>query len=244
MADLPAAPPAATLSIHRDYLEQASPAWLTDATPSRRAQLKQAAAPVPDWYRNATPAQLQTLHDKTRASFTAQTALDKAMAPVQDIDAFAEPLLVKALSEQFKVDLDVHKTLLVLRKPLEVTLFDIRVGHFEVLRIPLLQAALHNFEEGECTDDAFDRTSGFFTLTAAGGNIEPVTTPLTVVQFTRARDSARYRTPVPRLCQRGSGCRGHWRRGPAGRFVRLRGERGRRAAGLAGWLCDRGVCGR
>ncbi|WP_016972554.1 NEL-type E3 ubiquitin ligase domain-containing protein [Pseudomonas tolaasii] len=185
MADLPAAPPAATLSIHRDYLEQASPAWLTDATPSRRAQLKQAAAPVPDWYRNATPAQLQTLHDKTRASFTAQTALDKAMAPVQDIDAFAEPLLVKALSEQFKVDLDVHKTLLVLRKPLEVTLFDIRVGHFEVLRIPLLQAALHNFEEGECTDDAFDRTSGFFTLTAAGGNIEPVTTPLTVVQFTR-----------------------------------------------------------
>lgn len=184
MADLPAAPPAATLSIHRDYLEQASPAWLTDATPSRRAQLKQAAAPVPDWYRNATPTQRQTLHDKTRASFTAQTALDKAMAAVQDIDAFAEPLLVKALSEQFKVDLDVHKTLLVLRKPLEVTLFDIRVGRFEVLRIPLLQAALHNFEEGECTADAFDRTSGFFTLTAAGDHIEPVTTPLTVMQFT------------------------------------------------------------
>ncbi len=185
MADLPAAPPAATLSIHRDYLEQASPAWLTDATLSRRAQLKQAAAPVPDWYRNATPAQRQILHDKTLASFTAQTALDKSMAAVQDIDAFAEPLLIKTLNEQFKVALDVHKTLLILRKPLEVGLFDIRVGSFEVLRIPLLQAALHNFEEDECRADAFDRTSGFFTLTAAGDNIEPVTTPLTVVQFTR-----------------------------------------------------------
>jgi Leucine-rich repeat (LRR) protein len=184
MADLPPASPAATLSIHRDYLEQASPAWLTDATPSRRAQLRDAPAPLPGWYRQATPAQRQTLHDTFTASFTAQTVLDKAMASVQGIEAFAEPLLVKALNEQFKVQLDVHKTLLILRKPLELGLFGITVGSFEVLRIPLLQAALHNFEAGECEAGAFHDTSGFFTRTDAGDDVDSVSTALTVKQFT------------------------------------------------------------
>lgn len=184
MADLPSATPAATLSIHRDFLEQASPAWLINATAARRAQLKQAAAPVPDWYRNATPAQRQILHEKTTASFTAQTVLDKAMASVQDVDTFAEPLLVEALSERFKVTLDVHKTLLVLRKPLEIGLFGTHLGSFEVLRIPLLQAALHNFEEGECAAGFFDATSGFYIPAATGERIEPVSTTLTVTQFT------------------------------------------------------------
>lgn len=151
MADLPSnIPPAATLSLHRDYLEQASPAWLKDATAQRRAQLKDAPASVPPWYRQATPAQRQTLHEKFTASFTAQTVLDKAMASVQDIDAFAEPLLVKALKDQHQVQLDVHKTLVVLRKPLEVGEFGLDIGSFEVMRMPLLQAALHNFEALEC----------------------------------------------------------------------------------------------
>lgn len=184
MADLSSVTPAATQSIHREFLERSSPNWLINATPARRAQLKQAPAPVPDWYRRATPAQRQTLHDKTTVSFTAQTALDKAMAPVQSIDTFAEPLLVKALSEQFKVTLDVHKTLLVLRKPLAVGVFGSQVSSFEVLRIPLLQAALHNFEEGECAAGAFEATSGFFTRELTGENIEPVSTTLTVEQFT------------------------------------------------------------
>ena len=145
MADLPSgALPATTLSIHRRHLEHASPAWLADATPARRAQLKEAPAALPDWYRLATPIQRQALHDVFTTSFTAQTELDKAMAPVQAIDAFAEPLLVKALHDQFKVQLDVHKTLLILRKPLELGVFGIDIGSFEALRIPLLQAALHN----------------------------------------------------------------------------------------------------
>lgn len=97
------APPATTLSIHCDYLEQASPDWLINATPARRAQLKQAPAPMPDWYRNATPAQRQNLHEKINSGFTTQTALDKAMVPVQDVDSFAAALLSKALHEQFNV---------------------------------------------------------------------------------------------------------------------------------------------
>ena len=184
MADLPSGTlPAATQSIHRDVLERTSPAWLQDATPSRRAQLKAAPAALPDWYRQATPAQRQTLHATFTASFNAQTVLDKAMAAVQDIDTFAASRLVSALQEQFKVQLDVNTTLLVLRKPLEIGLFGTTIGSFEVLRIPLLQAALHNFEARECDAGVFHETSGFFHQNAAGDQIEAVSTALSVRQF-------------------------------------------------------------
>lgn len=184
MADLSSAsPPAATQSIHRNYLEQASPAWLINATPSRRAQFKGTPAALPDWFERASPSQRQALYQQFTASFTAQTVLDKAMAPLQDIDAFAEPLLVKALQEQFGVQLDVHKTLLHLRKPIEFGVLGTTIGSFEVLRLPLLQAALHNFEARECEVGAFHASSGFLQQTTAG-DTEPLSTALTVVQFT------------------------------------------------------------
>lgn len=147
MADLSSAAPAATQSIHREFLERSSPSWLINATSSRRAQLKAAPAQVPDWYSRASPAQQTALTDKYTASLTAQTALDKAFASLQDIDTFAEPLLIKALQAQFKVQLDVNKTLLQLRTRVEYLQPQATYGTFEVVRLPLLQAALHNFEE-------------------------------------------------------------------------------------------------
>lgn len=185
MADLLAATlPAATQSIHRDYLEQASPGWLTNATSSRRAQLKKSATQVPAWYLRASPAQQLALNEKFTASFTQQTVLDKAMARLQDIDAFAEPLLVNALQEQFNVRLDVHKTLLQLHKPVEVELVGYKLRTYEVMRLPLLQAALHNFEARECEPKAFLPSSGFITHPSEGESVEPVSTSLTVPQFT------------------------------------------------------------
>ena len=66
-----------------------------NATPARRAQLKAAPAQVPDWYTLATAQQQLALNEKFTTSFSQQTVLDKAMARLQSIDAFAEPLLVK-----------------------------------------------------------------------------------------------------------------------------------------------------
>lgn len=184
MADLSSAAPAATQSIHREFLERSSPSWLINATSSRRAQLKAAPAQVPDWYSRASPAQQTALTDKYTASLTAQTALDKAFASLQDIDTFAEPLLIKALQAQFKVQLDVNKTLLQLRTRVEYLQPQATYGTFEVVRLPLLQAALHNFEESECKEGAFDASSGFVIETSGAEKFEAVSTSLTVAQFT------------------------------------------------------------
>lgn len=171
-------------SLHGPLIERSLPAWVSGATSQRRAALKQAGAPVPDWYKHATPAQRQALHAAAVASATAQTDLDKAVAALQDVDAFAAPLLVKALKDQFNVTLDVHTTLLCLKKPLSVSVFKWELGHFDVLRMPMLQAALHNFEEEEGLEGAFHASSGFLSQ-AESGKEQVVSTALTAMQFIR-----------------------------------------------------------
>ena len=179
-----AAPPRLSRSLHAPLLEHSLPAWLSHASTQRRDALKQAAAPVPDWYRQATPEQRTRLNDAAVASFAAQTRLDHTVAGVHSIEAFAEPLLIKALQTHFNVQLDVHKTLLHLKKPVELGVLGIDISSFEVLRLPLLQAALHNFEEAEGEEGAFHASSGFLNETTPGNGSE-VRTSLTVPQFIR-----------------------------------------------------------
>ncbi|MGY2339871.1 NEL-type E3 ubiquitin ligase domain-containing protein [Pseudomonas sp. SDO5532_S415] len=175
---------AVTKSIHGPFLEQAIPDWLIQATPQRRTALKDHNTPQPDWYRRASPEQRQALNTAVTASFSAQTRLDQAMTAFQDIDAFAAPLLSKALKDRFNVELDVNKTLICLKQPLEMGILDIDVGIFDVLKLPLLQAALHNFEASEYEDGAFHESSGFLTQKSATEDFEAVKTSLTVAQFT------------------------------------------------------------
>ncbi|ANF85829.1 hypothetical protein A7J50_2425 [Pseudomonas antarctica] len=120
-------PPVATLSIHGDVLEKAVPQWLVDATPARRLALKETAAVLPDWYKNASPEQRKTVNASVKASAVAQVQLHKTMSTFQDVDAFAKPLLPKALKEQFQVEIDVDKTLLCPRRPLQVSTIEITV---------------------------------------------------------------------------------------------------------------------
>ena len=177
--------PPISRSLHGDFIEQSIPDWLINATPERLAAFKDAPAEPPPWYRQATLAQRQALHTQTLASFTAQTRLDQAMAGLQSVDAFARPLLVKALKDQFSVELDVDSTFLQLRKAVELGILGIDIASYDVLKLPLLQAALHNFEASECEADTFHESSGFIEQDAADGTFKAVTTPLTVTQFTR-----------------------------------------------------------
>ncbi|MCP2053388.1 UNVERIFIED_ORG: Leucine-rich repeat (LRR) protein/broad specificity phosphatase PhoE [Pseudomonas fluorescens] len=180
-----AKPPAASLSIHGDFLEKALPQWLVDATPARRSALKHAKPDLPAVYRNATPAQRKNLNASVKASAIAQVALDTAMATFKDVDAFARPLLLKALKDQYQVDVDVDKTLLCLRRTLAVSVLEIEVDSFEFLKLSMLQVCLHNFEDWECKPGAYHKASGFMRETATAGTFESTTVNLTVSQFMR-----------------------------------------------------------
>jgi len=178
---LPATP--ASASIHNPLLEQAIPDWLIQATPQRRQAVKDAPANLPDWYHQASPVQRQAVDTATFASFSSQTQLDKAMADLQGLDAFAAPLLSQALKDALKVTLDVNKTFLRLNKTITYGILRERVGTYQVLNLSLLQAAIHNFEAAECEAGAFDETSGFVVEGATPGTFEPLSTSLTVRQF-------------------------------------------------------------
>jgi len=169
-------------SIHAEFIADAIPDWLVNASPERREALKTTELILPDWYLAASQAQRQALNASFVASMTSQNLLDKTLSRMQDIDAFAEPLLVKALKDRFAVELDVTKTFLHLKKPLEVGIFEIEVSTFEVLKLPLLQAALHNFEDTECVADHFHSSSGF-VVESTPGQFSKVTTALTVMQY-------------------------------------------------------------
>ncbi|MGH8386871.1 MAG: NEL-type E3 ubiquitin ligase domain-containing protein [Pseudomonas sp.] len=195
----------ATSSIHGELLEQLTPGWLIDATPARRAALKAGGTRLPQWYSSATTERQRALRETSHASFTAQTLLDKTMSALKDIDAFAEPLLSKALKDRFGVEVDVSKTLVCLRRPLEVGVLEIEVSTFEVMKLSLLQATLHNFEESECKTGAFHSQSGFIQETSTPGVFQAVSVNMTVTQFLslcRSLDiGAQYQTYVKAFFQ-------------------------------------------
>jgi Leucine-rich repeat (LRR) protein len=170
-------------SIHGELLEQLTPAWLIEATPARRSALKASSIRLPDWYRSASIKQQTALRDSFHASFTAQTRLDKTMSTLQDIDTFAALLLIKALKDRFGVEADVNKTYVCLRRPLAIGALEIEVSTFEVMKLSLLQAALHNFEASECEQGAYHAQSGFVVETSTPGVFEAVAVNVTVRQL-------------------------------------------------------------
>lgn len=170
-------------SIHAAFLEQTSPDWLINATPARRAELKAAPAHLPHWYQEASVEQKQILQESFAARFKAQTRLDKTMSALLDVEIFAARLLVKALKEQFAVEVDVNKTLVCLKRPLEISVLEIEVATFDVLKLSLLQAALHNFEASECEHGAFHEESSFIVETTTPDTFQVVDLNITIRQF-------------------------------------------------------------
>lgn len=175
--------PLATRSLHADFLEKSIPRWLTDASTQRRRALKGSHTVLPSWYRNASPARRKALDDSSTASLIAQNRLDKTLSSFQDIEAFARPLLLKALREQYQVQVDVDNTLLCLRRPLQVGILAIELSSFEVLKLSMLDAALHNFEADECRPGAYHETSGFVVVGTSPDTFHAVTVNVSVSQF-------------------------------------------------------------
>lgn len=175
--------PSATDSIHAQVLEKTIPQWLVDASPQRKQAFKDAGTRTPDWYLSASPQQRNNIDANFKASVVAQARLDKSMSSFLNIDAFAEPLLIEALKDEYQVEVDVNKTLLCLRRTLAAGILEIELSSFEVMKLPMLQATLHNFEAYECAEGAYHKTSGFVVETTTPGTFEPVSIHLPVRHF-------------------------------------------------------------
>ncbi|EJM60154.1 leucine-rich repeat domain-containing protein [Pseudomonas sp. GM48] len=142
-------------SKHRLLIEEKIPDWLIQALPHRRQALQRTPVVIPDWYRAASAASHAQLAQAVKASWLSQTRLDKVFEPLADARRFAEPLLRKALKDRFDIELDVARTYLRLYLPKGV------LTAYQVKTLSLLDAALHNFEKKESTDNYFGHASGF-----------------------------------------------------------------------------------
>ncbi|MFY0731592.1 dermonecrotic toxin domain-containing protein [Pseudomonas sp. NFX15] len=137
-------------SIHFEQIRQALPSWLKDTSIARVNQLKADRVILPDPIRDASQALQQRLKHSLQLSWTAQNEVDRALGELQDVYAFARPILQQALKERFGVDDDVEQTWLRLYAPVKTSwwVHDFSGGTTS-RTVSLLDAALHNFSHDE-----------------------------------------------------------------------------------------------
>ncbi|WP_256562557.1 MULTISPECIES: dermonecrotic toxin domain-containing protein [unclassified Pseudomonas] len=173
------------------------PDWLIRAHVDRLEALRARAASIPEWARNASPAEHLGLAQAIENSWSAQNDVDKMFAGLKDAYGFAEPLLRHALKQQYGVEDDIRETFVKL-----YTSASRRSWSFDIVRgarsrtVSLLDAALHNFSSSE----TFLEGSEFITRPDARGRfaIKNTRDKMSIEQFKnlcRELDiGARYRT--------------------------------------------------
>ncbi|HWT68286.1 MAG TPA: DUF6543 domain-containing protein [Pseudomonas sp.] len=185
---------------HYQHLKNTLPQWLGQASSTRRLALKNTQPRLPDRLKTAPAAQHQEMKALNAAHWTAQNDVDKRLADLQDASAFAEPLLTKALKIRFGLDLNVRTTFVRLYVPATTPGFSVKTGA-RAWTVSLLDAALHNFEEKEAQDSAYETESNFITAPSATEQFDTlpwIKEKLTVpafIQLCRSLDiGAQYKT--------------------------------------------------
>ena len=170
------------LSIHFDLVKKAIPSWLSDASLTRVYALKADRVSIPDWQADATQALQERLKQAIKLGWIAQNDVDRALSELQDVYAFAKPLLQQALNERFGVEDDVEETWLRLYAPAQTSwwVHDFSGGTTS-RTVSLLDAALHNFSH----DEAFTQDCEFITRPDARGHfgVVPLKHKLSIEQF-------------------------------------------------------------
>ncbi len=148
-SSMPATPITEPKPFHFDLIKQQLPGWLLDTSPQRWTALMQHQPDIAAIHRNA-PAAAQRLPFKKAlgSHWSAQNAVDKKLAQLSDIKAFAEPLLKQALSDYGPID--VLHTSIRLYAPAKLPWWAInQLPGVTTRTTTLLEAALHNFSASE-----------------------------------------------------------------------------------------------
>ncbi|MFJ2467531.1 dermonecrotic toxin domain-containing protein [Pseudomonas sp. NPDC087615] len=172
---------------HYQHLKNALPDWLANVSPARRMALKN-TRPSQTLTLQAVPTeQHQILKALNAEHWTAQSEVDTQLEHLQDASAFAEPLLKQALKSRLDLDVDVRKTFLRLYIPATTPWFPISTGA-RTWTVSLLDAALHNFEEKETRDGAFEADSTYITQPSTTGQFDTlpsIKAKLSIADFTK-----------------------------------------------------------
>lgn len=161
-------PESITQGSHAHFIAKAIPDWLPSTRAENRAALKQLVGPAMPWYDMASAQLRDEMKSAFEESWASQNETDEMLSKIQEIETFAEPLLITALKDRYNITLDVKATYLRLYCPKGIV-----VG-FDVRTLSLLEAALQNFEVKETRAGYFDRASDFITKPSASGQFDVV----------------------------------------------------------------------
>ncbi|WP_433860794.1 NEL-type E3 ubiquitin ligase domain-containing protein [Pseudomonas thivervalensis] len=163
----------------QEWLVYSMPDWLAGLSSQQRTALIHACRSTPLGFAQAAAADREYLKSALQATWKSRQKLEKVLARLQSIEAFAEPLLVAALEKRCNVTLDVRQTYLRLYIPEGISVA------YRSRTISLLDAALQNFEAKESRPGFFDDASCFITRPSATGQFDilPMSTTLTLPVF-------------------------------------------------------------
>lgn len=146
-------------SVHFKLLKNRIPDWYLGAVMRRQHELSDHDLTLPDWYAKAshdTRTRLSNSHARYRDTLN---LIDNSLGRIEDIRAFAKPLLTQAIAKQFKRTLDVEQVFYArlygvrTRTDLGSKLLHRLTGEawdtYEYRGASLLETALANFEPDE-----------------------------------------------------------------------------------------------
>lgn len=163
---------------HYPFIKETLNSAFTQASIERVRTLGKVRPVRESWFNSAD----EDLANANVESWTRQNAVDRLLTVLQDIHAFAEPLLRAALQRQYGLNLDVRATWLNLYIPKEHPWYVIDTSKGVTTRkVSLLDAALHNF----ASSDTFEPQSDFITQPDEHGHFEvvPIKQQMSLKQF-------------------------------------------------------------
>ena len=139
--------------IHFDFMQQRLPHWLPGTSPQRLKALTQHSPDIAELHRYApSTARRRAFKQALGNHWASQDAVDKSLAALNDLKAFAEPLLKNALRDYGNID--VLRTSIRLYAPAKLPWWAINVQPGVSARTStLLEAALNNFSAAETFAD-------------------------------------------------------------------------------------------
>jgi hypothetical protein len=170
--------PAENNGAHYNRVLGAIPGAIKKASMAKLKTLETLRPKPPEWYGRAREIDRQYLKELIEEQGRLQGVLDKTLGDLQhDINTFAEPLLSTALKSNFNAVESVNELSVQLAVPSKIAVV-IDTGASRVRQSTLLEAALHNFEESETTEDAWRDSSGIYRKDERGSLVLESAIPL------------------------------------------------------------------